>query len=399
MSDFPSYDDLFRVARDEILAKNARLRRDVIERDGTDANAIVAAMAGVGDEIVLHLTRTCAAQFLDSARGQNLRRLVFDRYGLSAKAAGPAFGTVAFTTTASTATQFSIPVGTRLQTNDGRQFMTIVSATFPANSTGPVYVAVRSVLAGLSQQARADTITNILSTITGAPTDLAVTNARATSGACDEESEDDLRARGKAFWSTARKGTLSAIKEAALAVQGVKRATAFEGLDEIGRPRLRCKLVIADEFTDALVSGTTPPTYETQSQVLGDVVSLALEEARAGGVHVDVIVGQVILQSIQLALSFDAGVDVDTVALRARAAVVAYVNGLSPGESLTPTGIVDALRYVPGLIITENEVVSPVGSVVPEQLQVLRTMLSMVSTISTTPNRALQSSLNPDAVL
>lgn len=369
-----------------------------MEREGTDANAIVATNAGVGDELVLHLVRVCAGQFLDSARGQYLRRLVFDRYGLSAKSASPSFGTVQFSTTVLTASQFNIPTGTKVQTNDGRQFITIVDAVFPANSLGPVLVAVRSAQAGLSQQARAGVITTIITTITGAPATLAVTNTLATSGGADEESDDDLRARGKAFFSTARAGTLSAIKEAALAVGGVKRASIFEGLDELGRPAMRAQLVITDAFTEALVTTTTtPPAYATQSQVLADAVFQALVDVRAAGAYIDVIVAQVILQSVQLALSFDTSSDVDTVALKARAAVVNYVNNLSPGEALTPAGIVEILRMVQGLIVTGAEVVSPAGSVTPERLQVIRTLLSMVTTISTNPNRALQSTLNPDA--
>ncbi len=397
MSDFPTQADLVRVARDEILAKNSRLRRDVIERDGTDANAIVAGIAGVGDELVLHLARICAGQFLSSARGQYLRRLVFDRYGISAKSASPSFGSARFSTTTATTIEFSIPTGTKVQTSDGRQFVTTADATFPANSTGPVLVAVRSTQAGISQQARAGTIVNLVSTITNAPGDLAVTNPLATTGGMDEESEDDLRARAKAFFSTVRKGTLSAIKEAALATPGVKAASAFEGLDAYGRPGFRVQLVVIDNFTEALVSTTTtPPAYAEQSQVFADALFDALDEVRAAGVNVDIIVGQVILQSVQLALSFTANAAIDTVALRARAAVVNYINSLAPGVALDPANIVEALRKVQGLVVTGSEVVSPAGPIVPARLQVLRTMLAMVTTISNNPNRALQSSLNPD---
>lgn len=399
MSDFPTQSDLFKVGRDEILAKNSKLRRDVVERDGSDANILVSTMSAIGDEIVLHLIRMCSGQFLDSARGQYLRRLVFDRYGLSAKSASASVGSVSFSTTVATTVPFSIPVGTKLQTSDGRQFATSTAATFPANSTGPVIVAVQSLQAGLSQQAKAGTITRVLSTITGAPSTLAVTNTLATSGAADAESDDDLIARAKAFWSTARRGTLAAIREAALAVPGVKRASTFEMLDTLGRPLMRTQLIITDAFTDSLVLlTTTPPAYETQSQMLAEVVYAALDDVRAAGAHIDVSVAQVVLQSIQLALSFDTSANVDVVALSARAAVVNYVNNLAPSAALVPANIVAALRLVSGLIVTGNEVVSPAGTVTPAKLQVLRTTLQMVSTFSTNPNRALQSTLNPDSV-
>jgi uncharacterized phage protein gp47/JayE len=221
-----------------------------------------------------------------------------------------------------------------------------------------------------------------------------VNNTLATSGGADAESDDDLIARAKAFWVTARRGTLAAIREAALAVPGVKRAATFEVLDESGRPLMRTQLVITDEFTDSLVLlTTTPPAYETQSQMLAEVVYASLDDVRAAGAHIDVYVAQVVLQSVQLALSFDTSADVDVVALNARAAVVNYVNGLAPRVNLTPANIIAALRFVPGLVITGSEVVSPAGTVVPAALQVLRTTLQMVSTISTNPNRALQTTL------
>ena len=324
---------------------------------------------------------------------------MFDRYGISAKSASASVGSVSFSTSVATTVPFNIPTGTKVQTSDGRQFATSTQATFPANSTGPVIVAVQSLQAGLSQQAKVGTITRILSTIAGAPSTLAVTNTLATSGAADAESDDDLIARAKAFWSTARRGTLAAIREAALAVPGVKRATTFEALDTLGRPLLRTQLIITDAFTDSLVLlTTTPPAYETQSQMLSEVVYAALEDVRAAGTHIDVYVAQVVLQPVQLALSFDTSVNVDVVALAARSAVVNYVNGLAPSTPLVPANIVEALRLVSGLIITNTEVVSPVGTITPAKLQVLRTTLQMVTTSSTNPNRALQSSLNPDSV-
>ena len=46
--DFPSFNDLFRVAESEVLSRNSRLTQPVIERQGTDSNALVAGSAAVG---------------------------------------------------------------------------------------------------------------------------------------------------------------------------------------------------------------------------------------------------------------------------------------------------------------------------------------------------------------
>ena len=133
--------------------------------------------------------------------------------------------------------------------------------------------------------------------------------------------------------------------------------------------------------------------------MLADLVFQSLDDVRPAGTFVDVVVAQVVLQSVQLSLSFNTSANVDTTALAARAAVVNYVNGLAPGIALTVEGILTVLRSIQGLVVTGSEVVSPAGTITPERLQVFRTLLSMVSTVSTNPNRAIQSSLNPDSLV
>jgi uncharacterized phage protein gp47/JayE len=398
MPDVPSFQDLFNIGRDEMLSRNTNLTQTVVETAGTETNIFNASSAAVGDEVIGQLARALAALYLDSANGQDLDRLVFDRYGLVRKPAAPALGSVNFSTATVTSAAFSIPGGTLLQTQGGQQFITITAATFPFGSVGPVTVAVRSTLAGANQQAAIGTITAIVSAITGAPAGITVNNVVATSGAADVETDDSLRARARSFFTTARRGTIGAIQAAALAVPGVVTATAFEVLDAFGRPAKAVNLVVADQFTASLVNITPqPPTYQTQSQTLATQVFQGLADARAAGIFVDVQVGQVVLQGVQLALRFAAGVDIGSVTLQACAAVVGYVNGLAPGAAMTIAGIIGILRAVPGLIVTGNEVVSPPGDVIAEPLQVLRTSLALTLAVAQLPTQQLQSTSNPDA--
>jgi len=399
MADFPTFEDLFRVARDEALGRSKKLTVDVINREGTDANAFVAAMASVGDECIGQLARVESSLYLDSAEKEELDRLVFDRYNITRKPATPSVGTVEFTTTASNPSAFTIPVGTRLKTVDGKTFLTTASAVFPLGSTGPVLVAVRSADAGISQQAAIGTITNILDMPPSSPADLVVTNTLATAGADDAEKDDALRERARSFFVTARRGTLNAIRAAAENVNGVRAATAFEVLDEYGRPAREVQLVVADAFTEALIDTVpTPAAYETQSQVLAEQVFLALDDWRAAGIFVNVTVARVTLMGVRLGLTFVAGVNTDVVALRARAQIVAYINELRPGERFVLTTAIERLRRVPGLIVTGGEILSPVGDVAPLQLEVLRATLGLVVAASLQPDRALMGSANPDGV-
>jgi len=399
MGDFPTRAELQKIGRDYMLMLNSKLTRETIDRDGSDANVVAAAMSAVGDECIGQLARVCAALTLGVAKGRALDKLVFDRYGLLRKPAAPGRTSIRFTTTVPAAGGFAIPAGTKLSTSDGIQFLTVVGASYPVGSVGPVTVEVRSAAAGVNQAAAAGTITNIVSSIVGAPADLAATNPLATSGAADEETDDRYRDRARAYFPTVRRGTVAAVELQAKSVPGVINARCFEDLDMWGRPAKRAQLVITDQYTDQLANlADVPPTYQTQSQVLARTVFAALYDTRPDGIYIDVIVGQLILQPVVLALSFQAGYNVDSVAYAARVAVVNYINSLDPGAKLLRENLVDALRYVRGLIVSGDEILSPAGDVVPTRLEVLRTTLGLVRASTIQPDAALAGTSNPDAI-
>lgn len=401
--DFPTFLDLFRVARDEVLVRSSQLTLDAVERDGSDSNILLATSSAVADEVVGQLVDVEAGVFLDSASGQALDKLVFDRTGIVRKAAAPGIGSVQFSTTAPNPAAFTITANVILQTTDGIQYITTSTELFPLLSTGPITVPIRSVLAGSNQQAQQNTITNIVTSIPGSPTDLVCTNVLATAGADDAESDADLRSRARQFFLTLRKATIPALEAGALAVPGVRRATAIEVIDVLGRPARLVQLVVADAFTDALVNqGVDPPAYQLQSQQLTLAVFAALSDVRAAGINVQVFVAQLVLQTITLRLRFHAGVNVDLVALTARATVVATVNGLSPGDTLSVSALESALQTVTGLDWQGDEIVSPAGDVVPQALQVIRTSLALTnaSALQTDSSAAvLTGTINPDAFI
>jgi hypothetical protein len=94
--DAATQQDLFRIARDEMLLSNQRMRRAAIERPGTDTNIMVAGAVAVGDELMGQLISAEASAFLDSARGDKLTRLAFDRYFGTLRAfQGRPFGLIA----------------------------------------------------------------------------------------------------------------------------------------------------------------------------------------------------------------------------------------------------------------------------------------------------------------
>lgn len=381
-----------------MLGLNGQLSADIVEREGTDANLIVAGGVAMADEVTGALIDVCRGQFLDSSEGEVLEKLVFDRYTLTKKPASPSLGTAKFTLTTANPTAFTIFAGTTLSTSDGIQFITLVDTTFPVGITGPIYVQIRSVLAGFNQQARKNSITNITGTVTGAPADLAVTNEVATAGADDRESDDSLRDRARRFWTTSQRGTLSAIERGALAVPGVTKANAIEAIDSTGRPGRWVQLLITDRFTTALVTiNQTSAAYDAQAQSLAKQVFFSLAEFRCGGLYVQVVVAQVVLLQVRLDLTFSADADPVTTAERARAAIVNYTNGLNPGDSFVPEDAVAELEAVNGLIITGNEIAVPAGEVVPRAMQAIRTTFDLVT--ATNQGSSLFTTTNPDFII
>lgn len=398
MADMPTWSDLMKIAADEALFRSGNLSREMVQRDGSDANIMLAGACAAADEVVGQLADLAASLFLDSARGMALDRLLFDRYGLARKPAANAVGSVRFTTTAAATAPFTIPSGTLLSAADGTQYVTVADALYPLGSTGPILATVRSVLAGSAQQAKIGTITSITGTITGAPADLVVTNTVATAGASDAESDSEYSARGRSFFTTARRGVLASIEQGALAVPGVVRAKAIEVVDAYGRPARIVLLMISDSYTDALAQlGTVPATYQAQSQTLALTVYNGLAEYRAGGIFVHVQVAQVIMLPVHLRLSFRAGANIESVAVQARAVATAYVNGLQPGVAFVRKTLQDQLAAVTGLFITGDEIESPSGDVVPTPLQALRTTMAISSAAATDSSRPLAAFTNPDA--
>jgi hypothetical protein len=383
--DFPRASELFRIFRDEAVAKSSRLTVNAADRDGSDANILGYGVAVVGEEVIAQLASTEEGFWLASAFREKLDKWAWDRYQMLRKQAAPSFVFAQFTTTAPAPAAFTIPGGTRAATSSGQEFVAVQGVAFPFGGVGPVQVLMRSTLAGIDQNVRPLAIRSVTSQVPGAPTDLAVTNAEAAAGGDDIEQDDAFKNRIMRFWVAARRGTRGAIETGALEVPGVNRAVAIESLTGAGYPARTVTLVIADQFTNALVKqGVAVPAYETQSQALAQVVASELNEYRACGIPVKVIVAQTRLISVVLRLRFQATVtNPDAVALAARTIVAQSINTLNGGATYDPATSQVLLRSVSGLDVMGDEVASPVGPIVPTSpYQILRTSLALVTTDS-----------------
>lgn len=398
MADFPTKADFLRVAKVALLEDQPKLTRLAVETPGTDAWALLQGMAAVGDALMGQAISFQSAYYNASSRGDKLDYKLLDSLALARKRAAVSLCSVDFETDALTLAAFPIEHDTIISDEAGVQWLTTHDATFPKNSRGPLTVRVRSALAGRDQYALPNTISNLITQIPNAPTDLRVTNPRAATVGDDEASDPDYRQSAQRFFDAARRGTLAAIEARALRVPGVKTAVATEVLNNLGLPNKVVLLGITDRFTELLIDQTTvPPVYESQSRVLAQTVQDALADTRSGGSPVFVELASVIVVPVNLNLTFTAGADINDTAYRARVAIVNEINLLRRGQTLSMTTLRDALRRVRGVSFTGNEIAFPIGDVVAKPLQVFRSSLANVTANSVQPDRPLTLSVNADS--
>lgn len=368
-ADFPSRLDLFALARDFVLTRATKIDPEQVNTAGSDVNIVVASASFLAYEIVLQLIERVNSLLLDGAAGEDLDRLAFDRYGLTREAASAAVGDVRFYRTAATAGAGSVPIGTKLATLTGVEYITTTTATFGATDL-EASAEVRAVSAGKATQVGANTIRRIDQPAALFDATLQVNNDAATAGGEDAEEDDVFRERVRDYFSTVRRGTLSAIEFGARQVEGIVSSQAIEALTSDGQPARVVSLYVADG------SGVA-------SRALGQAVFTALDEYRAAGIAVLVNTSIPQIVPIQLSLAFKAGVDTASLTENIRAAIVEFVNSLAVNGKLYRAQLFTVLQRFEsdGLVPNEGTIVAPTGDLLPATGSTLRTTLTNVTVV------------------
>lgn len=368
-ADFPSRLDLYQLGRNYVLSRAKKIDPTQVDTSGSDVNLFVGIASVLGYSLVLSLIQGITALTLDGAFDEDLDRYGNDRYKLPRKGASAAIGTARIFRAVATAGAGDVPTNTKLLTLNGIEYVTIETATFAAASLS-VPVKIRAVQAGKTSQVGANQIRQFDTPTALFDQTLQVVNDQPTAGGEDAEDDDTYRERIRDFWSTARRGTLSAIVFGAKTVEGVVSAVATEALTSDSKPARVVKLRVADS------SGAG-------SVALGASVLAALDDYRAAGIAVVIDNSIPQMVSIKLKLTFAANVDTTTIAEAVRGAVVEYVNSLGVGETLLKSSLYSVLtRFTSaGLITTLDSIAAPVGDLVPDAGKTLRTRLQDVTVV------------------
>lgn len=372
MAYFLSRLDYQRVGRNYIISRNPKIDPAQVDIQGSDVNIFVGTAA--------HMTHFASLQFgfqlsrhtLEGAFGEDLERHAWDKYQLPLKGASAAVGEVRFYRENTNAGAGTIPIGTKLGTLTGIEYITTSEASF---TVGDLFATceVRATQAGKTSQVGRNNIRKILSLPNGSvlfDTTLKVNNDDPTAGGEPRESDPQFKLRIRQFWKAQRRGVLSAIEQGALTVAGVISAKAFETTNYAGYAARIVQLHIADS------SGVA-------SRQLANAVQVALMEYRAGGIQVVVNTSLPQIVSIQLSLRFGSRVDTVKVSSLVRASVVEYVNSLPANATLYRQelgGMLNRFRSY-GLVLHNGIIVAPSGDLVPAVGQTIRTTLSNVTTV------------------
>lgn len=367
MPDLPTRLDLYAYGRDYLTQRATKIDPQVVDVEGSDSNVIVGSTSILGDAIVKQLGYSVNRLLLDGAQDEDLDRYAFDRYNLFRKGASPAVGQIVITRPTFAAGGGGIPIGTKLVTNSGIDYITTSVANFGATSVES-RCNVRALQAGKVTQVGANTIRRFSRPGDIFDKTLEINNPIATAGGENAEDDDTFRNRIRDFWNTARRGVLAAIAFGALSVPGVVSAVAIEALTTGAQPARIVNLFIADS------SGVA-------NAQLAQLVDSALDDYRAAGIAVIITTSIPQIVDLLFVFSFIANVDTVTLTDNVRAAIVEFVNSLPVNGTLFISDLYSVLRRFvnDGLIVSDTSVVSPAGDLVPGVGQTLRTTVSNVT--------------------
>lgn len=375
MADLPTRTDLFDRGAREMIARSAarapgkRIAPEAIYTEGTDANVLVAGASAMAEEVLRQHARSEAAKYLDSARSDDLDRLVLDRTSreVPRKEAAPAYVDVSFTRAGGTLAALTLETYQRVQTRSAIAFELLSAVTLAAGATGPVTATARAILAGTQANVGQGQITEILNS---PDPELRVTNLDVAAGGNDREQDRAYVERARAYRRAQRRGTTDAILFGTMTVPQVAFANVEEELDEYGDASGRVFVYVVD------ASGQANAALVLQ-------VKTALLEYRCLGIVPYVIGAVPEYADIVWRPGFAAGTDTQAAFDQLRAGTVAIVNAIAPGKPLERSLLTTLARRVPGLIVRDDVLAQPLGDLYPTAPgRVIRTTADRVTLVS-----------------
>lgn len=316
MPTVPTFDALYVVGQSEMQSRDPRLTGFY---SGSALDAITGMGAMLADEVIRVGVDYFAAQFVDTATGDDLDALALDRFGLVRNPASAAVVTLTFTRSVSGSVS-TVPAGTEVRGSVGGvtvTYSTDADTDWAAAST-TVSVLATCTVTGATGNVATGVLTTVVDAIPDEPA-ATVTNAERGAGGGPEESDDAFRDRIRRYFGTLSKATVAALETAAIGVAGVSFATVDES-----------KMAPAD---GGYVSVYVGDPDARGNAALAALAADAVDLVRAAGVDVRVVAAEREEIDVVLVLYARSGADTSTLITAARGAVLAYSDGLAPNAT------------------------------------------------------------------
>ncbi len=341
----PSPQDLIDVGEAELKIRRPALQ--VFEGDITEAQ--LHASAAMGDVVLREAARLFRNTFIDGARGDALTELVDDHLGLRRFEAQAANVLLDLTRASFAAGAGIIPAGHTVATEfdaggNEIRFRLDAAVAFGATDLSKVGVPATATVTGVISNAAAGTIARNIDPVFDPS--IVPSNPANAAGGVEEESDEELRVRARAFFLTLRRGTIAALEFGARQVPSVKVATAIEGA-----------LAVVTVFV-ADADGNSTPTMISN-------VATELENWRCAGTVLNVAGGVPILQDSDYSLVVNVGTDVSALESLISDAITGRMAKLGAGETLFRSVLQQVILNVDPINIRSVTINNPAADVVP----------------------------------
>ena len=314
------------ILTDEILWATAHSTKISDFNDGSINKAILSAVAIVIEEAYYDIMLGWKA----SLRYALQRSLGFERLG-GAKSAG----NQTFSRSTPAPADVPIDIGTITATEDGVRFVTIEDGAILSGNTDSAPIAVNAEEVGSNGNVSAGTINTLVSTPSGVET---VSNASATVGGVNAESDNDYDARFALYIQGLTRSSIVGLESGALGVVGVSEAKIYE----VSSGNLI--LFVNDGSGVASVSLIT----DVATVMEGDG-STENPGYRPAGIFISYQSSAKVLINVTATIYHDNTVESTEIEASVTEAITEYINGLKIGEDVVISGIIASAKGVAGV--------------------------------------------------
>lgn len=372
-----SVEDFRRIVRNRIrlMPSTTTLDPAAVDKPGSVLNIVAAAMATIGAELDARASARIAARLKGSSTGADLDQLVSEETAgeLPRLGAATAVMTLKASRPTSGAGGGTIPAGTAVLVG-GLTFTLNDPIVFAPTALGPLVGNFTCSTAGPEGNLGPSDVKGFANP--GALFDPSLVLAAYSTGSDGyaaggslRESDAEYRARS-ALYESGTDVDADLLVAGALSTPGVKYASLVEHVDGSGVLTGDATLYIAD------VNGRA-------NKALVARVVAGLRDFRMPGQQVYIVGAAPVLQAIVVHYAVLSGFDQTAVFEKVRAAVVASVNKLPPGATLTIASLTAAVFSVAGTVAdpaVPDGIVSPsVDTAPPAPSTLFRTSLDLVT--------------------